>query len=284
MILSCMGSFGQVTDTIEISLDFNAYLVFESDNIKFNFGSRDIKVDRSENKLIVEALMDSFYTTNMIVECDNKFYMFIIKFSESPKKFIHSYIPKANIITGNKIEKKSIIKQLPILIDSSKIITKKKEAFLKDSSEKEYKNISELMFYQPQKIKRIGAINNGITAVVTNINIIDNKTVIKLVINNESDIDYEIDYHELVINNKPKFIKKNASQEIKLNILYCNDTMKKVNANEKREVVFVLDKLTISKKKEMIIRLVEYNKERSGDRNFSIAIPYQFITKAKAIY
>ena len=272
----------QVTDTIEISLDFNAYLIFESNNLKYNFASNNIKVNKSENKLIIQALEEDFYTTNLMVQCDQKYFIFIIKNNISPKKFLYNYIPKQTII----IDKESVIgipKKTEVFIDSTNILKQKKEVSKKKTAKKEYQKLTDLLVYEKQEIKTIGDINYGLKSIVTNINVVGDKMLIKIIYNNTTDIDYKIDFYEIIVKEKSSWKRKNTTQDVKIEVLHTSLDFTIIKAKEKIEVVYLIDKITISSKKEVVIRVIENNKHRRGDRSISITIPYQYITRAKAL-
>ncbi len=271
--LNGIGQSG-ITDTIEVSLDFNVFLMFESNDISFNFASPDIKVSQSDNKLIVEGLLEDFYTTNMLVESDNKYYMFILKYSEIPKQLIFDY-QKSNNVTEEK--------SAHILVDSSGIRSDMKVIAEKDSIKSAYDKYVDKINAEPQKIHAIGSVNYMITAIVTNVNIINDKTVIKVNYLNKSDIDYEMDFFEMVVTDKINKVKKNATQELQIDILYRSSLSEVIEAKSQLEVVYIIDKLTISKKKQLVIRVIERNENRQGDRGIVVNIPFKYITKASAL-
>jgi hypothetical protein len=272
-----LGKFGysQVTDTLELSLDFNVFLVFETEDIKFNFASSDIKVSKSGNKLILEGLLEDFYTTNLLVEADHKFYMFIIKYSAVPKKFIWNY--QQNNVSSSSAS-------ASVMVDSSAIRIDRAEKIKQDSIDLSFLKMVEKIDNESQKVFSVGTVKYQITAAVTNINIIDDQLVVKISYQNRSDINFDISYFEILIAGKQNKIKKNATDQLVIPILFQSNTSKIVPANESITVVYIIDKVTLSRKKNLVVTIVEENTDqRQGDRGVTITIPFSYINSAKSL-
>ena len=80
----------QITDTIDVSFTKSCYILLPKAP-KYDFGSEDVIIRQSENKLIVQAGKEDFEETNLFVQIDETIYLFIIRYSNSPKKFIYNY-------------------------------------------------------------------------------------------------------------------------------------------------------------------------------------------------
>ncbi|MFK7809982.1 MAG: DUF4138 domain-containing protein [Saprospiraceae bacterium] len=275
ILFSCIG-FGQVTDTIDLSLDYNSYLIFNTEDVKFNYGSSSVKVTLSGNKLILEGLEEDFNSTNLLVETDNKLYIFILEYTEQPKKFIYNYTKRGNKDKDTEIGE-------AVLIDSTTIV-KEFAAQAEETQEFIKQNIYHTQAANlERKIMTIGFQEYDMTSLVTNINVVDDYMIVKLDFINESDIDYLMEYLEIVIVNKKNAVKKNAVEEIPVKILSYSKDERNIKANGTLSLTLLIDKVTLSKKKKMVIRIIENNKDRRGDRSIQLNIPYQYINKAKII-
>jgi len=119
---------------------------------------------------------------------------------------------------------------------------------------------------------------------ITNINVIGKDfMILRLEFINESDINYLMEYFEVVIADKKNNIKKNAVVEMPIKILSYSSQEKIIAANSTFVLTILIDKVTLSKKKKLEIRVIENNKDRRGDRAIILNIPFQYINKAKEI-
>jgi hypothetical protein len=277
VIFMAYSVMGQVTDTVDLSLDFNSYIIFNTEDIKFNYGSSSVKVTLSGNKLILEGLEEEFNTTNLLVETDDKLYIFILQYQEKPAKFIYNYSNRDKKYPKTKIGN-------PVLIDSTKIV----EEFIKKADETE-KSFEQNAYHEQakdltRKIFTIGHAQYDITTLITNINVIGKDfMILRLEFINESDINYLMEYFEVVIADKKNNIKKNAVVEMPIKILSYSSQEKIIAANSTFVLTILIDKVTLSKKKKLEIRVIENNKDRRGDRAIILNIPFQYINKAKEI-
>lgn len=283
----------QVTDTIEVSIDMNAYLIFEKNsNIKYNFASPQIKADLSGNKITIQGLEEDFYTTNMLVEVDNQLYLYIVKYNKNPKKFIFNYSSSVSNVGRRRIDPSKLTNRVPVkenkvqalFIDSSQIKKEIEDKKYQDSVNDLYQGYAETIIFYDQEIKSVGIDKYDLKAIVTNINVVSDLMLIKLTVKNESGINYSLANMEIVVSEKQRRTKKNTTQDVPCKILYrTNQGVEIIKAGDQIDIVCVINKVTISKKKQLKIRMVESNIGRRGDRSFDIRIPYQYITRAKPL-
>lgn len=256
----------EVTDTILVSLDHNMYLIFDKD-VKVMKGNQEIEVLEEGNKLVVMAKIDNFYETNLFVEMEDEFYMFIVKFDSKPKKFIYNYQTKNNT------------RPLSVSKDYSKEIEALKKKKEKDSLIAVFKGIEKRVNSKSQNVKALYLDSYGFKGIITNIYAHDNYIVLKLFIENESNIKYNVDFLGFTISTKRKNALQNNSTEeysIKKQYPFKDDDLSILEPLTKYEQVYIFDKFTIEKKKNLVFEITEVN----GDRRLKINVPYQYIIKA----
>jgi hypothetical protein len=259
-------SQSQVTDTIYVSLDHNMYLIFDEE-VKPMKGNQEIEVIEQGNKIVVMAKIENFYETNLFVEMGDEYYMFIIKYEPKPKKFIYNYQTKNN--TKPKAVSKDYSKE-------NKRIEVKKET---DSLRGLFKEIETKVNNKGQNVKALYLDSYGFKGIITNIYAHDDYIVLKLFIENESNIKYNVDFLGFTISTKRKnVLQSNSTEEysIKKQFPFKGEDLSVLQPQTKYEQVYIFDKFTIEKKKNLVFEITEVN----GDRRLKIQVPYQYIIKA----
>jgi hypothetical protein len=96
--------------------------------------------------------------------------------------------------------------------------------------------------------------------------------VVKLILKNNSTLDYDINYLNWYLNSQNK--KRNTtSQSIIYKYKYSYNFPKKIEAGQSKEVVFIFDKFSINEKKILVVELTEIN----GEREVYLEIPNAYI-------
>ena len=89
----CLNAFNQeVTDTLYVSIDHNLFLVFDDKATSLS-GNSFIKTKSggdNDNTVVVMGLEEDFPECNLLVTVEDKMYMFIVRYTPYPKKFIYN--------------------------------------------------------------------------------------------------------------------------------------------------------------------------------------------------
>ena len=279
----------EITDTIEVSYTKTAYLIF-SEAPEIDKGSEDVIVRVFNNKVIIQAAVEGFEETNLFVQSGSNFYMFILKYSAAPKKYLFNYQVRSNSIGSTDViqdstslkasgKKEDLInayetKEVNIpknneLIDYSV----KNNQLEKVSSEKKTKtNLMVNCQWVDGKHKNIydkGVLKDKISFIATNFYVNDEYFYLKLYINNTSKINYSIDFIRFTIKNQKIGIKKAADQYIELTPVYIyNDNVKSIPGKESGYKIFVFEKFTIEQNKKFNIEMWELNGDRKMNFDF----------------
>lgn len=276
----------QVTDTLYIGFTKSIYLVFNETPIHHanseDEGVEEIIVKPLDNKLIVTAAIENFEETNMFVQDGARMYMFLLRYSDNPKKFIYNYQNTAVVnVPNNTQTTKEIETPESTLIDYQlkKQQTQTKET--KENTKSEFENNSILVLNMEQKLFSKGSKVGKTSIVATNINVHQNYFYLKIKLYNNSDIKYDIDMFRFVIKNKSKSVKKSADQFIELTPSFVlNEDRKTVPPTDFVEFVFVFEKFTIQDNKKLNIQVLELN----GDRMLEFDFYSKDILNLKGIY
>lgn len=103
----------------------------------------------------------------------------------------------------------------------------------------------------------------------------DDKFFLKIVCQNNSNIDFDIDFIKFQIKNKKK-VKRSSKQEIYMEPLFVYNKFDKLKGNSDNQMIFVIDKFTILKNKRFIVEI----EEKGGERNMSFIVPNNNILNA----
>lgn len=233
------------------------YLIFPGKIIYEDHGSNNIIVEKAEgvdNILSIKA--KNYYTedTNISVVTENgKFYTFTLRFSLNPE--IYTFV----------IDKEE--QQKVAILDEGELNTIQKK--------KIYEQINKMMFL-PLKLRDKIA---GIKFEINNIFVYDNLLFFRITMENETQINYTIDFMRMYIQDA-KITKKTAIQQLEQNILFTYDYPDEIPALEKRTFVVAVNKFTIPDKKRMIIEL----QEKNGGRHFYYKIKNKSILRAQQLF
>ncbi|MBZ4037781.1 DUF4138 domain-containing protein [Flavobacterium sp. 17A] len=129
------------------------------------------------------------------------------------------------------------------------------------------KEVEKPIFYN-----RIYGSKNKVTVRLKNISYIDNELYFTLILDNDSTLDYDINYLNFYIISRNKN-RNTVSQTIPYEALYIHNNPTKIMAKDKAEVVFVYKKFTINENKILLVELTEDN----GERTVKLEIPNTFI-------
>lgn len=233
------------------------YLIFPGKIIYEDHGSNNIVVEKAEgvdNILSIKAKNNYTEDTNISVVTENgKFYTFTLRFSLNPE--IYTFV----------IDKEE--QQKVAILDEGELNTIQKK--------KINEQINKMMFL-PLKLRDKNA---GIKFEINNIFVYNNLLFFRITIENETQINYTIDFMRMYIQDA-KITKKTAIQQLEQNILFTYDYPDEIPALEKRTFVVVVNKFTIPDKKRMIIEL----QEKNGGRHFYYKIKNKSILRAQQLF
>lgn len=264
----------QVTDTIEVSFTKSCYLLLPKPP-KFDFGSEDVIVRQSENKLIIQAGKEDFEETNLFVQVDETIYLFMIRYSQNPKQFIYNYSSVGSNSSTNAGTGGSSVS----LVDNSILDLKKQE--LKDKAKQDsiLKPLCELILKKGEDYLNEGEINFGNLVWCSSIYANDDFLFFKIQVDNTTNIAYEADYTSYTIRHKKDLLKKKAIQDYETQPVYILNPFQTIGPKSKLQMVVVFKRFTIDKDKVITAEVWEKN----GERRMKIDISGRVILKSKLL-
>ena len=267
IIFGIMGK-SQVNDTIFLSFSKTAFLIFSNSITDVVVGSEQVLVQEKENKIILQAAQEGFEETNLMVQTGNRYYMFIIKYSDSPKKYLYNYQDsKENSIVKNNTA--------TVVVDKMAEEKDKEKKMKKDSLNHLFAKNCQKVASASQEFFDLAETKGGVSLVLTNMYVDDDLFYFRVDLINGSKIRYDIDFYQFTIRNKKKVLKKTPIQDEVITPYYVANDVKVIEAKNKNSFVFVLPKFTIQDKKKLFIEFWE----SKGDRNFTVSITNKELLK-----
>src|SRR5688500_2347706 len=231
----------QITDTIEVSFTKSCYLLLPKAP-KYDFGSEDVIVRQSENKLIIQAGKEDFEETNLFFQIDETIYLFIIRYSQNPKKFIYNYSSSGNNLSNAGSGGTSISNT-----DNSILDIKNKELKDKAKLDSILKPICELVISRGGDYLNEGEINFGNLVWCSAIYADEEYLFFKIRVDNTTNIPYEADYSSYTIRDKKDLLKKKAIQDYETQPIYIHNPFQTIGAQNSLQMIVVFKKFTIDK-------------------------------------
>lgn len=209
-------------------------------------GSPDVLMQKAkgvENILLVKAAKENFNQTNLtVVTADNRLYVFVLNYDES--------CPDLNIKADNTA------------VVSGNILFS-----MENDNQKKIEQYAGLALSKKKKLERLKRSRFEMKLDVTGIFIHQDVLYFRLVLGNNSKINYEIDQLRFFIRDRKKS-KRTASQEIEVIPLYSTSASSVIPDKSEVNIVYAVSKFTIPEKKYLTIQLIEKN----GGRHIEIDV------------
>ncbi|MBF4485814.1 conjugative transposon protein TraN [Flavobacterium sp. CSZ] len=209
-------------------------------------GSPDVLMQKAkgvENILLVKASKENFNQTNLtVVTADNRLYVFVLNYDES--------CPDLNIKADNTA------------VVSGNILFS-----MENDNQKKIEQYASLALSKKKKLEGLKRSRFEMKLNVTGIFIHQDILYLRLLLGNNSKINYEIDQLRFFIRDRKKS-KRTASQEIEVIPLYSTSASSVIPDKSEVNIVYAVSKFTIPEKKYLTIQLIEKN----GGRHIEIDV------------
>ena len=234
-----VSSFSQ-TPSLSITTNKTTSLVFPFTIKHVDRGTSDIlvqQVKEANNILLIKAAGKDFPETNLtVLTSDGSIYNFEVNFENKPSLFVYN---------------------------------------LRVQSSASLATYANTILNTPRTMHGISASKWDIKASVSGIYIKERTIFYQLELDNQSPIDYDIDFLRFYICDKKKS-KRTAIQENELKPLYVAGNITQVKAYQKNTLVVALEKFTIPDAKYLAIQIMEKN----GGRHLFMKVNNRKIMKA----
>ncbi|KQX10961.1 conjugative transposon protein TraN [Flavobacterium sp. Root420] len=209
-------------------------------------GSAEVLVQKAkgvENILLVKAAKQHFFQTNLtVVTSDGKLYVFVLNYDET--------CPDLNFKAEN-----AVVASRDVLFS------------LENENQKRIEQCALTAYSKKKKISGLKKSKYQIRLEVNGIFIQQDVLYLRVVFENKSKINYDIDQFRFFIRDKRKS-KRTASQEIELEPLYATSSSSVIPYKSEIIKVYALEKFTIPENKYLTIQMIEKN----GGRHLEVDI------------
>ena len=209
-------------------------------------GSAEVLVQKAkgvENILLVKAAKQHFFQTNLtVVTSDGKLYVFVLNYDDS--------CPDLNFKAEN-----AVAASRDVLFS------------LENENQKRIEQCASAVYSKKKKISGLKKSKYQIILEVNGIFIQQNVLYLRVVFENKSKINYDIDQLRFFIRDQKKS-KRTASQEIELQPLYATSSSSVIPYKSEIIKVYALEKFTIPENKYLTLQMIEKN----GGRNLEVDI------------
>lgn len=209
-------------------------------------GSAEVLVQKAkgvENILLVKAAKQHFFQTNLtVVTSDGKLYVFVLNYDET--------CPDLNFKAEN-----AVAASRDVLFS------------LENENQKRIEQCALTAYSKKKKISGLKKSKYQIRLEVNGIFIQQDVLYLRIVFENKSKINYDIDQLRFFIRDQKKS-KRTASQEIELQPLYATSSSSVIPYKSEIIKVYALEKFTIPENKYLTIQMIEKN----GGRHLEVDI------------
>lgn len=209
-------------------------------------GSAEVLVQKAkgvENILLVKAAKQHFFQTNLtVVTTDGKLYVFVLNYDET--------CPDLNFKAEN-----AVAASRDVLFS------------LENENQKRIEQCALAAYSKKKKISGLKKSKYQIRLEVNGIFIQQDVLYLRIVFENKSKINYDIDQLRFFIRDQKKS-KRTASQEIELQPLYATSSSSVIPYKSEIIKVYALEKFTIPENKYLTLQMIEKN----GGRHLEVDI------------
>ncbi|OJW81832.1 MAG: conjugative transposon protein TraN [Bacteroidetes bacterium 46-16] len=240
---------------VAISYTKTTNIIFPYAIISVDRGSKDVLAQKAkgvENILQIKAAKEGFAETNLtVITADGKLTSFIVDYADQPSILnlsLNGSQPKNTIFSPENINQ--------VIVE----------------------RCAKTAFASKKKIRGIKDKGFGIRFRMNGLFIRNNVMYMRINIENQSNINYDIDQLRFFVRDQKK-AKRTATQEIEISPVFIYNNTDKIKGRTADTIVFALPKFTIPDKKYLAIQLME----KDGGRHLELHLKNKTIVKAVPI-
>lgn len=194
----------------------------------------------------------------LVVNRNGAIFSYIVRYKKQLSK-LNYFIPLSNSIGNEK----------PILTDSIRVVTSEKNI---DNRTYYYQKFCSYLLNRNQRIGRIKKRTQGIVLTVKNVVFDKEELYFVIQIENNSTMDYDLNFLNLSIETRQKG-KKKSLQSLYQEPIYKHLLPSKIVEGKMVRLVYVLPKFSLSSDRRAILEL----NENDGERNIKLNISHRYI-------
>lgn len=250
---------------IQVSANKTTHIIFPYEIRYADLGSKEIAgeaVEKAGNVFRLKATgQNQFMETNLtIVTSDGRLFSFLVSYKEHPDAV--TYDLTKMLLDGD--------------VSKSAKVSSGSQARLADNLNKQ----GELAMHSRRKIRHIGYRTQGMNLFLKNILYKDDVMYLVLGMDNESKLDYQIDYLRTYVMQLKKAGESSATQDVPVDPIKVFDASEVVISRHDELVkVIAIQRLTLEKDRRLIVQVGE----EAGGRQLSITIGPEELATARPL-
>lgn len=278
--LSVLNTFADGPTKISVSVFKSTFIYFDDQVVSIDLGMNEsYDATFKKNFVRITAIKQlADYQTNLTVTTRSGLYAFLVDYSDIPEKLY--YFPE-DFQALRRFTKENKTDEDAAKTDEKKPQTIVNPGFAGDTNQdlSFFKTASQQLAERKMEYPIAAFSRANIEFSVDKIYVSKDKFFVKIIAQNKSNIDFDIDFIKFSVKNKRK-IRRASQQEIYMDPLFVFNKFDKLKGNSSDQMIFVIDKFTILKNKQFQIEI----EERSGERNLSIEVPTTEILNATELF
>lgn len=244
---------------LEITFNKTSSIVFPAVITSVDRGSQDILTQKAkgvQNVLQLKAARMNFPETNLtVITADGTLHQFTILYAREPGSLS---VNLSDVTTENASHP-------PVIFKSD---------LTESDMETHAANITNAK--PAVKFKRVS--KHKIHLLLKGVYILNNVMFYHMRIQNESNIDYDVDFLRFYIHDRAN-VKRTASQEVDVIPIYVYGNDKTITGKSTQDIVYAVEKFTIPEAKHLVVEMFEHN----GGRNLNLFIRNKTIVNARPV-
>ncbi len=276
-------AFGQVNsigknqlDTIFLSTDVMTVVLMDEPITFYNVGSTDFGFEHASNKFILYAKNNQATVSSLFLESSDGVYQALLAYQEAPSKLLYDFRVNPKIIGIQDAMEK---------VNPKSISTKDSEGFKAITQDSIQSEITlgipaklNLVLQDKQRYRSLGTKENNLLLLVSSIRVDNEAIYLKLVMENQSAMDYEIDLVTFEIESRQKGFGPGGENTRAMEILEKQQP-ETVDKSGFASMLYALPSFAGGNGEQLKITI----REKKGSRTMSVSVPFQIIRKAKPL-
>ena len=251
--------------SIQVSNTMTTHIIFPYDIRYADLGSKEIAgeaIEKAGNVFRLKALnANMFLQTNLtVVTSDGRLFSFLISYKSNPDAV--TYDLTKQLLDGD--------------VSKSAKVAAGSQARLTDNLNRQ----GELAMHSRRKIRHIGFKAQGMDLYLRNILYKDDVMYVVLGMENDSKLDYDIDYLRTYVMQMKKVGESSATQDVPVEPIKVFDASEGViPRHDKLTKVIAIERLTLEKDRRLVVQVGE----ESGGRQLTIQIGPEELATARPL-
>lgn len=273
LIICCLINEIQAQLVVEVPFDKRITMVFPAKIIDNAAGNSALDPAVNDNKYYLTCVENppSFEETSLFIELETgHYYDFTVRFNNEAENIvsIYSFEQATGNFKDHFQQQEEKVQQAPQKKLSEHVLNT-----VSDSS------LCSQVISAPATESNIAIINRKILFSLQSIYIQDDKLFLKLYVENQSSVNYDIHSIDFSITTKSKLLKKNAAEAQVIKPVFELNPDSCIKGHLFITPIFVFKKFTISDKKKLVISIWE----KGGDRELSLNVSGRDLLNAKRL-